>query len=813
MDKIILKVLMIFLVSSFLASCKSTPKVNLTKGAGMLMELNRQAWIVNSVDFSPDGKYALSGGRDKTVRLWDVTTGKQIRTFKMDTGIFTSAIFSPDGRYVLSAGSDATINLWDISTGKKIWQFRHEGVVASFYQVYSVAFSFSPDGKYLLSGGRDGILHLWDVSSGKEIRQFTHGPPINSVTFSPDGRYALSGGPGMVIHLWDIQTWERIRSFTGCSSSSLSFSPDGRHFVAGCLEVEFYQFRSSINYYDISIEAPIRQTPIASWPKRAFVTVDFSPDGKYILSGIEEVWGGYIKLWDASTGKEIRTFKEYSSRATSVAFSPDGRYALSGGGDASIGIWDVSTGEEVAMMVGFEDDEWIVITREGYYNSSEKGAQYLSVKVGEKKYDTNLFYDVFYRPDIVMAKLRGEDIKGLVTITMDDAIKTPPPSVEFAAVPKDTDQSKVKVCYKAKSTGGGIGEVRLFNNGKLIQSDGYYKDVAKSTTEKAKLLALNSKAIYEDMKRGIAIKEKMDISSMASKSKGDIFEDCGEIDAVSGENEVSITAFNSNNTVQSPMKTISFNSKIPSVEPHLYILSVGIDQYKDSSVNLKYAVKDANDIKEKILMQASTLYKPQNIHYELLTDKDATKINILNRVNELSSKIKAADSFILFVAGHGVLLQNQYFMLTHEYDGGLSDNILISANEIVEMSKKIKSLSQLLIFDTCHAGGVDYIVSGLYDARMSVLAKKMGLHIYASASSLQEAMDGYNGNGLFSHALLDGLNNNKGADKNSDGKVSLVELGGHSKMTTVEISKKIGHTQTPLIINFGKDNAVYSLGR
>ena len=93
----------------------------------------------------------------------------------------------------------------------------------------------------------------------------------------------------------------------------------------------------------------------------------------------------------------------------------------------------------------------------------------------------------------------------------------------------------------------------------------------------------------------------------------------------------------------------------------------------------------------------------------------------------LAKIIKPADSFVLFVAGHGVLLQNQYFMLTHDFDGAISDSSMISSNEIVEASKQIKSLSQLFIFDTCHAGGVDYIVSGLYDARMSVLAKKMGL--------------------------------------------------------------------------------------
>jgi len=199
------------------------------------------------------------------------------------------------------------------------------------------------------------------------------------------------------------------------------------------------------------------------------------------------------------------------------------------------------------------------------------------------------------------------------------------------------------------------------------------------------------------------------------------------------------------------------------------------------------------------------VYKPQNIHYDLLTDANAGKSNIINKINALARVIRPTDGFILFVAGHGVLLQNQYYMLTHEFDGTISSSSMISSNEIAEMSKTIKSLSQLFIFDTCHAGGVDTIVRGLYDARMSVLAKKMGLHIYASASSVQEALDGYQGNGLFTSTLLDGLDNKKEADKNNDNAISVVELGNYAKQATAEISRMNGYSQTPLIINFGKD--------
>jgi len=307
------------------------------------------------------------------------------------------------------------------------------------------------------------------------------------------------------------------------------------------------------------------------------------------------------------------------------------------------------------------------------------------------------------------------------------------------------------------------------------------------------------------------VKGKFDAVPISVKPKGDVIDNCKMVEAIPGENEVSVTAFNSSNTVQSYMKTVSFNSKIKPEDPHLYILAIGIDQYKDTGITLKYAVKDARDIEEKIKVQSATLYNPRNIHYELLTDREATKVNITKKIDGLMATIKPQDSFILFVAGHGILLQNQYYMLTHDFNGQVSDTNMISSNEIVEMSKKIKSLNQLFIFDTCHAGGVDTIVSGLYDARMSVLAKKMGLHIYASASDKQAAMDGYKGNGLFTHTLLDGLNNNKEADKNKEGKVTVVGLGEYSKKMTTNISKEIGHSQTPLIINFGKDIPIYKL--
>lgn len=803
------QIILIACIAIFLSACTTTPKLHLIQSSGVSMELEKPASYVFSVIFSPDSKYALSASLDNIATIWDLKSGERTGLIEVMSGEVpgvSNLLISSDGRYLLTGmKGGGWVKLWDART----WQAIRD-IPGHSWTEYMEAFAFCSDSKYAISGGSYRIIK-WDVETGKELSNITHASFTDrnqsyAIAFSPDCNYAFVKGIGY-ISLWDIRSGERLwiygadtggQRWSGGSmiaNSSAKFSPGGEYILSG--EKETLRLRDAKSGRTIRTFVDEGTGQIDA--------VAFSSDGQYILSGSVD---GKIRLWDVYTGAQLRQFVGHSDEVVSVSFSPDGKRILSGG-DASTRLWDASTGQEIATIMEFDKQEWLIITPEGYYNASEKGAQYLSVVVGNNKYGVDKFYDVFYRPDIVTAKLKGENIQDLITIKMSDAIKNPPPTVEISP-PKETNASKVKVCYQVKSAGGGIGEVRVFHNGKLIHSDGYYKEIARFNSDKTQLASLDSKTIYEDM-RSISVKNKMDSVSLSSKSKGDAFEDCKEVEAIPGENEVSVTAFNSSNTVQSLMKTTNFNSKAKSEDPHLYILAVGIDQYKDNNVNLKFAVKDAKDLEEKLKTQSTTLYKPQNIHFILLTDGEATKTNIVNKINELSNVTKPHDSFILFIAGHGVLLQNQYYVLTHDYDGQVSDTNMISSNEIVEMSKKIKSLSQLLIFDTCHAGGVDTIISGLYDARMSVLAKKMGLHIYASASDKQAAMDGYKGNGLFTHVLLNGLNNNREADKNKDGKVTFVGLGEYSKRMTTRISKQIGHEQTPLIINFGKDSPIYKL--
>ena len=511
--------------------------------------------------------------------------------------------------------------------------------------------------------------------------------------------------------------------------------------------------------------------------------------------------------------------QQVPSAPYSLAVSSDGRYLVAGLGDGTIRWYSQLDGEEqIAFFPHPDKKRWVVWTPEGYFDASSGGSELVGYHINQGKdreakfIPMSYLYDVFYRPDIIQARLKGDDIKVLITLTAEEALKSPPPEIRFTKIPAATSAIITRLCYEVKNAGGGIGELRLFQNGKLIRSDGYYRESAKrEKPDKVQLASLNSRALYTDL-RSLAIRDKWPGGAAITKNKGDLVDECVDIETISGDNEISLAAFNGPNTVQSFLRTAHFVSTRATEEPHLYILSVGIDRYRDTSINLKYAAKDAKDFIAQLPEKAGTIYKLGNIHLISLVNEQAGKHNILETIKELTAKVKHGDGFVFFNASHGVLLQNQYYIVTADYNGDLGNiDSLISSNEIVEISKQIKSLSQLFIFDTCHAGGVDNIVSGLYDARMSVLAKKMGLHIYASAGSVQTAMDGYKGNGLYTHTLLQGIANGRDVDISKSGKVTVINLGQYSKDKTTELSTKLGHPQTPLIINFGRDNPLFEV--
>jgi serine/threonine protein kinase len=278
---------------------------------------------VFSVAYSPDGRYLASGSKDKTIKIWEVATGKGLRTLTGHSGVVLSVAYSPDGRYLASGSQDKTIKIWEVATGKV------RTLTGHYMTFWSVA--YSPDGRYLASGSWDKTIKIWEVATGKELRTLTgHSMTVWSVAYSPDGRYLASGSLDKTIKISEVATGKELRTLTGHSEGVLSvaYSPDGRYLASGIGD-------GAIKIWEV---ATVRELRTLTGHSEAVYSVVYSPDGRYLASGSSD---NTIKIWEVATGNELRTLTGHSETVFSVAYSPDGRYLASGSGDKTIKIWRV----------------------------------------------------------------------------------------------------------------------------------------------------------------------------------------------------------------------------------------------------------------------------------------------------------------------------------------------------------------------------------------------------------------------------------------------------------------------------------------
>jgi WD40 repeat protein len=284
---------------------------------------------VRSVAFSPDGRLLASGSDDNTIKLWEVASGREVRTLTGHTYYDVwSVAFSPDGRLLASGSSDLTIKLWEVASGSLV-----RTLSGHIYPVTSVA--FSPDGRLLASGSGDNTIKLWDVASGSLVRTLKgHTGTVWSVAFSPDGRLLASAGSGYydkTIKLWEVASGSLVRTLTGHTDTvrSVAFSPDGRLLASGSDD-------NTIKLWDVASGREVRTlTGHTHW----VWSVAFSPDGRLLASGSRDET---IKLWEVASGSLVRTLSGHTSSVLSVVFSPDGRLLASGSGDKTIKLWDIS---------------------------------------------------------------------------------------------------------------------------------------------------------------------------------------------------------------------------------------------------------------------------------------------------------------------------------------------------------------------------------------------------------------------------------------------------------------------------------------
>ncbi len=327
---------------------------------------NSTATIINFV-WSPDSKKLASTNIGGAI-AWDINTGKRIK--EIAEIYAASTVWSSDGKKLAVGGQEGKITIWDATTGKSQILYGHGFFVTNF--------AWNPDGKILISVGMDNTIKIWDVVTGKRLKTLVgHDNGIIDIRWNPQTKILASTGQyDNTIKLWnfdlnnlvenkliqDQEISEKI-SFPAHKSSitSLVWSPDGKILASDASEEE----AGTIKFWDTSTGKSLNI--LSQNQKMAVANIAWNPNGKtFATSGMERIvkkvsgnsslvaneiqYGGVkIVIWDATTGKSIRTIDV--GEGDNLVWSPDGK-TLANSGKTNIRLWDATTGKLLKTISG-----------------------------------------------------------------------------------------------------------------------------------------------------------------------------------------------------------------------------------------------------------------------------------------------------------------------------------------------------------------------------------------------------------------------------------------------------------------------------
>lgn len=738
------------------------------------------AAAITKIAVSPDSRWIATGDLEGKLFLWNAQSLGLSTKLDTKMELMVGALaFSPDSSRLLASSVAATGGksaIYRIPAGgmEKTFSFHDNSVTAA---------AWHKDGKLAaLAGSNANRIDLFEVDSGNVVHSMQgKGAAVWNVAMHSEGEKEFAIGfippePNPTVqavfdfsgfHLKGIETAEEAMQYHNAIGGSkdngaLNFESLGR-LQAGSLGV-------ITNEYD---------------QNDRFNVASFSEAGDSVILGSSY----HLRRYQKKGGKMavVAEYDGHEGGVRMVSPSIDDAYVVSGSLDQTARIWNQETGDLLASLFVANDGEWVLWTPEGYYAASPAGANYIGWHLNRgidslsDYISGDQLHSEFYRPDVVKKAIlerraAGEVVAELgLKFDVEEAIDGAPVAEIVDPVGNvAASNRRMTLQVRAVDGGQGIGELQVFHDGKRLQADGpgAFRDGALQVPFTISLL--------------------------------------------SGVNEIRAVAVSPEGVESVPaVSKISFEGT--KATARCFLLAVGLNEYKNPRFNLNYCRPDVDAIVDAVEKRGGSLFS--DIVVRKLYDEEATAEKISAELEKIAEEAEAEDVFLFAFAGHGVMSEGQgagdseFYMIpwdvTQMYgnDDLLSEKA-ISNSRLQQLTASIPARKQLMVLDACQSGGVveSFAVRGAAEERaLAQLARSSGMYVLASTQTEQFATEAEElGHGLFTYALLEGLNG-KG-DGNSDGKVTIKEVEAWLNERVPELSEKhTGTAQYPNSFARGQD--------
>ena len=803
--------------------------------------------VANHLSFSTDGaRLAATFGSGLGMRILDASD--LTRELARDDDCKAQgygADFARDGRLVTSC-YDGFVRLYD-AQGQRIAQRKVEDGEQPF------AVRFSPDGQRIAVGFTDSATVR--VVSGRDLsqlpspdtRSITNGS-LSSVAWSRDGQRLYAAGLFKRAGVYPVVAWPKqgrgtpvlldaapsqILDLTPLSNGRLAFGsvgpawgvlgPDGQRERAllpvvldhqgnqgkfrlsndgGRVEFGFDVWdgrkRSrSLARFDLAtrkLQTDVSATAGLTAPRTEGLPVsDYSDAPKFNgqpITTLKEaersqalavaadrsgfVLGTDYSLRSFDAGGRQRWNQLVPGIAWAVNLSDDGRFVVAALGDGTIRWYDTATGRErLALFVHARDKRWVLFTPEGFYEASAGGDALLGYHLNQGAEREGEFIDsaqlagVFFRPDLISKRLAGDETAIAQALQSVDNVRTvlagglPPTLTLLSPASADSDgEYELSVRVTQGSPSAGVGELKLFINGAEVPSRGISPPGGGVVTQRLSLAP--------------------------------------------GANTVSVRAMRGDNKVASDEVSVVVNVKARQAQPVLRVLAVGISQYDDAAFRsgVKFAAKDAQEVVNRLRAGAQGVYR--EVDARVLNRREDTGVTrIDSEIQALVQRSRPEDVVVIFLAGHGKALDGQYHFIPADFiydsDQAFNRDKTLSHARLEEMLKNLGAGKRLLILDTCESGTAVQARAGDTDQKDALvrLMRSTGRYILAAASPQGKALeDGVKGHGVYTSALLEGLDG--AAGPRGSAMIEVDALAEYVSRRVPELTRPAGYEQRPV---------------